>query len=316
MRELEQGDTDDFPCRHALPLHRLAALAARASSARSGCPSARLRREEVYELAKRRGMDFVTITDHDTIDGCARARRPSRLLRLRGADRPLCRRASGGSRPLLRDHSRRPRVAAGPFRRRRGLRRIPARERDRLRARAPLLQRRRAADTAPPAATGGALPDLGGPQRVARRRAEHARRRLRRDARRHRDRRLRRPCRRRHRPHLHRGARPLRTPEEFLAHLRDGDAEARRRTGSAPPSGPTRRWRWRRGRSATPSAGQRGAAARAARPGRGPEDGRTGDPRGRRARGQGRRRHRPRGRPLPARGLARRRRPRRSAAAS
>src|ERR1700760_862608 len=25
--------------------------------------------EEVYELAKRRGMDFVTITDHDTIDG-------------------------------------------------------------------------------------------------------------------------------------------------------------------------------------------------------------------------------------------------------
>ncbi len=26
--------------------------------------------EEVYELAKARGMDFVTITDHDTIDGC------------------------------------------------------------------------------------------------------------------------------------------------------------------------------------------------------------------------------------------------------
>lgn len=26
--------------------------------------------EEVYDLAKRRGMDFVTITDHDTIDGC------------------------------------------------------------------------------------------------------------------------------------------------------------------------------------------------------------------------------------------------------
>src|SRR6202046_2070310 len=25
--------------------------------------------EEVYELAKRREMDFVTITDHDTIDG-------------------------------------------------------------------------------------------------------------------------------------------------------------------------------------------------------------------------------------------------------
>jgi predicted metal-dependent phosphoesterase TrpH len=26
--------------------------------------------EEVYDLAKSRGMDFVTITDHDTIDGC------------------------------------------------------------------------------------------------------------------------------------------------------------------------------------------------------------------------------------------------------
>ena len=35
--------------------------------------------EEVYELAKRRGMDFVTITDHDTIDGC-----------LEIADRPDC----------------------------------------------------------------------------------------------------------------------------------------------------------------------------------------------------------------------------------
>ncbi|HET9163916.1 MAG TPA: glycosyltransferase [Solirubrobacterales bacterium] len=35
--------------------------------------------EEVYALAKRRGMDFVTITDHDTIDGC-----------LELADRPDC----------------------------------------------------------------------------------------------------------------------------------------------------------------------------------------------------------------------------------
>jgi len=26
--------------------------------------------EQVYDLAKRRGMDYVTITDHDTIDGC------------------------------------------------------------------------------------------------------------------------------------------------------------------------------------------------------------------------------------------------------
>jgi len=37
--------------------------------------------EEVYELAKRRGMDFVTITDHDTIDGAlALAGRPDTFL--------------------------------------------------------------------------------------------------------------------------------------------------------------------------------------------------------------------------------------------
>src|SRR5262247_2305448 len=28
------------------------------------------RPEEVYRLAKERGMDFVTLTDHDSIDGC------------------------------------------------------------------------------------------------------------------------------------------------------------------------------------------------------------------------------------------------------
>jgi predicted metal-dependent phosphoesterase TrpH len=32
-------------------------------------PECATTREEVYELAKRRGMDFVTITDHDTIAG-------------------------------------------------------------------------------------------------------------------------------------------------------------------------------------------------------------------------------------------------------
>ena len=30
------------------------------------------RPEEVYRLAKKRGMDFVTLTDHDSIDGCLR----------------------------------------------------------------------------------------------------------------------------------------------------------------------------------------------------------------------------------------------------
>jgi len=42
-----------------------------------GLPECATPPEEVYELAKRRGMDFVTITDHDTIDGVlAIAERP------------------------------------------------------------------------------------------------------------------------------------------------------------------------------------------------------------------------------------------------
>ncbi len=44
-----------------------------------GLPECATPPEEVYELAKRRGMDFVTITDHDTIDGCIEL-----------ADRPDC----------------------------------------------------------------------------------------------------------------------------------------------------------------------------------------------------------------------------------
>jgi glycosyltransferase involved in cell wall biosynthesis/predicted metal-dependent phosphoesterase TrpH len=35
-----------------------------------GLPECATPPEEVYELAKSRGMDFVTISDHDTIDGC------------------------------------------------------------------------------------------------------------------------------------------------------------------------------------------------------------------------------------------------------
>src|SRR5213592_4617037 len=34
-----------------------------------GLPECATPPEEVYAFAKRRGMDFVTITDHDTIDG-------------------------------------------------------------------------------------------------------------------------------------------------------------------------------------------------------------------------------------------------------
>jgi glycosyltransferase involved in cell wall biosynthesis/predicted metal-dependent phosphoesterase TrpH len=42
-----------------------------------GLPECATPPEEVHDLAKRRGMDFVTITDHDTIEGCLRiAERP------------------------------------------------------------------------------------------------------------------------------------------------------------------------------------------------------------------------------------------------
>ncbi len=44
-----------------------------------GLPECATPPDQVYELARRRGMDFVTITDHDTIDGC-----------LELADRPDC----------------------------------------------------------------------------------------------------------------------------------------------------------------------------------------------------------------------------------
>ena len=45
------------------------------------CPECYSRPTEVYEQAKRRGMDFVTITDHDTIDGATTiADRPDVLV--------------------------------------------------------------------------------------------------------------------------------------------------------------------------------------------------------------------------------------------
>jgi predicted metal-dependent phosphoesterase TrpH len=63
-----------------LHCHSTASQLSRLGVQRSlGLPECATPPEEVYELAKRRGMDFVTITDHDTIDGC-----------LRLADRPDC----------------------------------------------------------------------------------------------------------------------------------------------------------------------------------------------------------------------------------
>jgi glycosyltransferase involved in cell wall biosynthesis/predicted metal-dependent phosphoesterase TrpH len=51
--------------------HSTASEEAKLGIARSvGLPECATPPEEVYALAKRRGMDFVTITDHDTIAGC------------------------------------------------------------------------------------------------------------------------------------------------------------------------------------------------------------------------------------------------------
>lgn len=53
-----------------LHCHSTASQQAKLGVQRSlGLPECATPPEEVYELAKRRGMDFVTITDHDTIDG-------------------------------------------------------------------------------------------------------------------------------------------------------------------------------------------------------------------------------------------------------
>ena len=59
---------DGHPGRPALPLHRFAVSKLGVERA-LGLPECATPPEEVYALAKRRGMDFVTITDHDTIDG-------------------------------------------------------------------------------------------------------------------------------------------------------------------------------------------------------------------------------------------------------
>ncbi len=80
-----------------------------------GLPECATPPEEVYDLAKRRGMDFVTITDHDTIDGCLElAGRPdcfiSEELTARFAGEPqavhvLCYGITPGDHQWLQAHS-------------------------------------------------------------------------------------------------------------------------------------------------------------------------------------------------------------------
>ncbi len=65
-----QGNAQDSTTRVDMHCHSTASEASKLGVQRAlGLPECATPPEEVYELAKRRGMDFVTITDHDTIDG-------------------------------------------------------------------------------------------------------------------------------------------------------------------------------------------------------------------------------------------------------
>ena len=266
-----------------------------------GLPECATPPEEVYELAKRRGMDFVTITDHDTIDGCLELEdRPdcfvSEELTARFAGEPqavhvLCYGITPGDHEWLQAHSGDLEACAAylheneiacalahPFFNVAAP--LTRRHRRRLAELFPVWEVRngsRAAELNMPAAVyvethGGT--GIGGSD-------DHA------------------------------GVDIGRTFTEAPAAPRRKSfcatcAAATPRPAAsraAPPSGRTRRWRSPPAPSSSATT-DRGAGERARRPGGGAEDGRTGDPRGGRPRGQGRRRHRPRRRPLPARGLA------------
>ena len=65
------GTGNQVSARADMHCHSTASEEAKLGIQRSvGLPECATPPEEVYELAKSRGMDFVTITDHDTIDGC------------------------------------------------------------------------------------------------------------------------------------------------------------------------------------------------------------------------------------------------------
>ena len=111
----------------------------------SGCRSAR--RPPRRSMSSPSGGAWTSSRSPTTTRSTAALdRRPRRRLRLRGADGMVRGRAAGGARPLLRHRPRRPRVPAGARARPRDLRRVPARARDHLRARASVLRRRRAAE--------------------------------------------------------------------------------------------------------------------------------------------------------------------------
>jgi glycosyltransferase involved in cell wall biosynthesis/predicted metal-dependent phosphoesterase TrpH len=70
MTNIEATRDGRSEARVDLHCHSTASAVSRLGVQRAlGLPECATPPEEVYELAKRRGMDFVTITDHDTIDG-------------------------------------------------------------------------------------------------------------------------------------------------------------------------------------------------------------------------------------------------------
>ena len=232
----------------------------------------------------------------------ARDRRPAGRLHLRGADRGLQGRGPGRARPLPGHHARRPRLAPGSQRRRRGLRRVPARQLDRLRAGASLLRRGGSPHPAPPSPARAALPGVGDAQRLARQGAEHAGRHLHRDPRGNRRGRVGRSRGSGHRPHVH----------------GDGAGVHPRRVSTAHPPRRGRRAR-RPGQRREVGAlrdGPRGALARPRRgaeragPQGGAHDDRAGDEPGRPARGRAGLRAGPRRRAGAAQRLAGERGPR------
>jgi predicted metal-dependent phosphoesterase TrpH len=70
MKPNEMKRTNGIGTHVDLHCHSSASAVSRLGVQRAlGLPECATPPWEVYELAKRRGMDFVTITDHDTIDG-------------------------------------------------------------------------------------------------------------------------------------------------------------------------------------------------------------------------------------------------------
>ncbi len=193
------------PCSRAdLHCHSAASATSKLGVQRAlGLPECATPLELVYAQAKRRGMDFVTITDHDTIAGALKlADRPdvfvSEELTAWFRGEPQAR-----ARALLRDHARGPRLASSDRPRRGPVRRVPARATHRVRPCPPVLRGGGAAAAPTPAAARGTLPGLGDAQWLAGAGAEHACRRPHRDPRRHGSRRLRRPRGPRHRTDVH-----------------------------------------------------------------------------------------------------------------